>query len=83
MTKPLLTHELWGLIEQILLTERPKPKGGRPRFPDKQALIGVLFVLKIGIARENLPQEMGCRSGMTCGEDSEIGKNLVSGTVST
>ena len=39
---------------------------GRPRVPDRQALTGILFVLKTGIPWEDLPQEMGCGSGMTC-----------------
>ena len=29
-------------------------------------LIGIIFVLKTGIPREYLPQELGCGSGMTC-----------------
>jgi len=29
-------------------------------------LTGILFVLKTGIAWEDLPQEMGCGCGMTC-----------------
>ena len=29
-------------------------------------LTGILFVLKTGIPWEDLPQEMGCGSGMTC-----------------
>jgi transposase len=34
--------------------------------PDRQALTGILFVLKTGIPWEDLPQEMECGSGMTC-----------------
>jgi len=30
------------------------------------ALTGILFVLKTGIPWEDLPQEMGCGSGMSC-----------------
>ena len=66
MAKQLVSDELWELIEPILPPEPPKPKGGRPRIPDRQALIGILFVLKTGMAWEDLPQEMGCGSGMTC-----------------
>ncbi len=39
---------------------------GRKRIPDRRVLTGILFVLKTGIAWEDLPQEMGCGSGMTC-----------------
>ena len=46
--------------------EPPKPKGGRPRVPDRAALTGIVFVLKSGIPWEMLPQELGCGSGVTC-----------------
>ena len=66
MAKPLVSDELWTVIEPLLPPERPKPKGGRPPIPHRAALTGILFVLKSGIAWEMLPQEMGCGSGMTC-----------------
>ena len=66
MPKPLVTDELWAVIEPLLPEERPKPKGGRPRVGDRAALTGILFVLKTGIPWEMLPKEMGCGSGMTC-----------------
>ena len=55
MPKPLLTDELWAVIEPLLPKERPKPKGGRPRVDDRAALTGILFVLKTGISWEMLP----------------------------
>lgn len=67
MAKPLVSDELWELIQPLL----PEPKSRRFRFPgrkpisDRQALTGILFVLKSGIPWEMLPQEMGCGSGMT------------------
>ena len=66
MSKPLVSDELWAVVEPLVPQERPKPKGGRPRFSDRAALTGILFVLKSGIGWELLPQEMGCGSGMTC-----------------
>jgi transposase len=66
MAKPLVTDELWAVIEPLLPIEPAKPKGGRPRVDDRAALTGILFVLKSGIPWEMLPQEMGCGSGMTC-----------------
>jgi transposase len=66
MTKPLLPDGLWEIIEPMLPKHPASHKGGRPRQDDRKALIGILFVLKTGIAWEDLPQEMGCGSGMTC-----------------
>jgi transposase len=66
MAKELVSEELWEVIESLLPKEPPKPKGGRPRVPDRSALAGIVFVLKSGIPWEMLPQEMGCGSGSTC-----------------
>ena len=66
MGKKLVTNELWEAIEPLLPPEPPKPKGGRPRVPNRAALTGIVFVLKSGIPWEMLPQEMGCGSGSTC-----------------
>ena len=66
MPKPLVTDELWAVVEPLLPKEPPKPKGGRPRVDDRAALAGILFVLKTGIPWQMLPQQMGCGSGMTC-----------------
>jgi len=66
MTKPLVSDELWALVAPLLPPEPPKPKGGRPRVPDRACLTGILFVLQTGTAWELLPHELGCGSGMTC-----------------
>ena len=56
MAKPLLSDELWEVIEPLLPEEPPKPNGGRPRtIDDRATLTGVLFVLKSGIPWEMLP----------------------------
>jgi transposase len=55
MAKPLVSDELWELIEPLLPPEPPKPKGGRPRVSNRQALTGILFVLKTGIPWADLP----------------------------
>jgi transposase len=57
---------LWDLIQPLLPSPLRKPKGGRPRLPDRACLTGVLFVLRSGIPWEMLPKEMGCGSGMSC-----------------
>jgi transposase len=66
MPKPLVTDELWAVVEPLLPRQPPRPKGGRPRIDDRATLTGILFVLKSGIPWEMLPQQMGCGSGMTC-----------------
>jgi transposase len=68
MAKPILEDNLWNLIEPLL--PAPKPRRfrhpGRKPISHRQALTGILFVLKTGIPWEDLPQELGCGSGMTC-----------------
>lgn len=66
MSAPLLSDELWSEIAPLLPPEPPKPKGGRPRISDRQALTGILFVLRTGCPWEALPGELGCGSGVTC-----------------
>lgn len=68
MAKPLLDDELWAVIEPLLPPAKPRRRRypGRKPVSDRQALTGILFVLKTGIAWEDLPQEMNCGSGMTC-----------------
>ena len=66
MARPILPDRLWELIEPMLPPDKPPKSNGRPRVPNRQALTGILFVLRTGIPWEYLPQEMGCGSGMTC-----------------
>jgi transposase len=66
MAKPLVTDELWTKIQPLLPPANPHPQGGRPPLEDRACLCGILFVLKTGIAWEDLPQEMHCGCGMTC-----------------
>ncbi len=68
MAKPLVSDALWQRIEPLL----PAPKPRRFRYPGRmpldrrKVLTGIIFVLKTGIAWEDLPCEMGCGSGMSC-----------------
>jgi transposase len=74
MTTPLVTDEMWAMVEPLLPPEAPKPKGGRPRTDDRACLTGILFVRRTGIPWEMLPQEMGwvnsrakCNTADGCG----------------
>lgn len=66
--KPLVSDELWERVEPLL----PPPPPRRARFPGRKPLdyrkilTGILFVLKTGIAWDDLPAELGCGCGKTC-----------------
>src|SRR4051812_49502852 len=68
MAKPLVSDELWARIEPLLPPEKPR----RFRFPGRKPidrrdiLTGIVFVLKTGIAWEDLPAELGWGCGRTC-----------------
>jgi transposase len=66
MAKPLVSDDLWAIVAPLLPPAPPKPRGGRPRVPDRACLAGIIFVLKSGIPWEMLPPELGCGSGVTC-----------------
>lgn len=67
MAQPLVSDELWALLEPLIpKVQRRYRYPGRKRIEDRRVLTGIVFVLKTGIAWEQLPQELGCGSGMTC-----------------
>jgi transposase len=67
MAKRLVSDELWARVEPLIPKRDPSGENaGRPRLDDRATFTGILFVLKTGIPWEDLPQEMGCGSGMTC-----------------
>lgn len=66
MAFSLVPDELWAAVQPLLPPERPKPKGGRPRIPDRACLAGILFVLKSGIPWNLLPPEFGGGDGTPC-----------------
>src|SRR3954471_21746025 len=66
--RPLVTDALWERIQPLL----PPPPKRRFRFPGRKpldyrkVLTGILFVLKTGIAWDDLPADLGCGCGKTC-----------------
>ena len=66
MAFTLVCDRLWEEIRPLLPPEAPKPKGGRPRVPDRACLAGIVYVLRTGMAWRFIPQELGCGSGVTC-----------------
>lgn len=66
--KPLVSDALWDRLQPLL----PPPPRRRFRFPGRKpldyrlVLTGILFVLKTGIAWDDLPAELGCGCGKTC-----------------
>jgi transposase len=67
MAKELLPDALWHEIEPLLPPHPPpSPKGGRPPVGDRDALSGILFVLKTGIPWQALPAEAFGVSGSSC-----------------
>jgi transposase len=66
--KPLVTDALWERLMPLI----PPPPKRRFRFPGRKPLdyrkivTGILFVLKTGIAWDDLPSELGCGCGKTC-----------------
>jgi transposase len=68
MAKPILSDDLWVRIEPLIPKEpdRHHLYAGRKPIDARRVLTGILFVLRTGMPWEDLPQEMGCGSGMTC-----------------
>lgn len=66
MRRELVPDALWERVAPLLPRRRRHRKGGRPWANDRAALRGILFVLKTGIAWEDLPAEVFGVSGVTC-----------------
>jgi putative transposase len=53
---------LWPHFQKVLPTPQPKPKGGRPRMDDRQALDAIFSVLRTGCQWKALPRSLGAGS---------------------
>jgi transposase len=66
MAGQLLPDDLWAEIADLFPVPASSPDGGRPPTDPRVVLTAILFVLKTGIAWEDLPAEaFGC-SYKTC-----------------
>lgn len=61
----LLPHRLWDLVEPLLPSPVPKPRGGRPRLSDRACLTGLVFVLRNGILEPFKSSVGPCRAPRT------------------
>ena len=67
MAKTLVDDDLWAIIEPLIPVKPRRVRfPGRKPLDNRRKLTGIVFVLKTGIGWEDLPQELGCGSGMTC-----------------
>jgi transposase len=64
--KQQVSDELWEAVAPLIPPDPPKPQGGRPPVAARQALGGILLVLRTGIGWQELTTEMGFGSGSTC-----------------
>ena len=53
---------LWPYFQKVLPKPQPKPKGGRPRMDDRQALDAIFYVLRTGCQWKALPRSLGAGS---------------------
>lgn len=66
MRRELVPDALWKRVSPLLPRQMRKTARGRPRCDDRAALRGIMFMLKTGIAWEDLPTEVFGVSGITC-----------------
>lgn len=60
--KFLPTEALWMAVEPLLPEEPPKPNGGRPRMPNRDAFFAMFYLLRTGIQWKALPRQLGASS---------------------
>jgi transposase len=63
-----LPSHVWEMVEPLIPNLRANPKTtiGRKPVPHREALSGILYVLRMGVSWEDLPLELGWGTGMTC-----------------
>lgn len=66
--KLLVSDELWTRVAPLLPPSEPRRfrYPGRKPIDRRRILTGILYVLKTGMAWDDLPAELGCGCGKTC-----------------
>jgi transposase len=54
--RPQLIDELWARLSDLFKPPKTSPQGGRPRIDSHACLEGVLWVLRSGAHRKDLPR---------------------------
>lgn len=64
----LLPRPVWDVVEPLIPNLRANRKNlqGRKPVPHREALSGILYVLRTGVSWEELPLDLGWGTGMTC-----------------
>lgn len=66
MKRELVPDSFWERIAPLLPRHPKRKRRGRPWADDRACLRGILFVLKTGLAWEDLPADVFGVSGVTC-----------------
>ncbi len=66
MVRQWVSDELWSETKPLMPLRLARPKGGRPPVPDRDCLVGIIFILRTGSPWNAIPAGLGAGSGPTC-----------------
>jgi putative transposase len=55
-------ESLWLAVEPLLPEPKPRPRGGRPPMPNRDAFFAIFYVLRTGLQWKALPRTLGAAS---------------------
>ena len=55
-------ESLWLAVEPLLPASKPRPRGGRPPMPNRDAFFAIFYILRTGIQWNALPRSLGAAS---------------------
>lgn len=53
---------LWSAVEPLLPQPKPRPKGGRPPMPNRDAFFAIFYIMCTGLQWKALPRSLGAAS---------------------